>query len=279
MLSQRFLRSSTAIFTGRRTIRRRLVALAAVLLTVSACRVDATVDVVMRANGSGTVAVTLVADADLVSKAPGLADDLRFDDATAAGWVIDGPTATDSGGLTVSIAHDFATPEQATALLASINGPDGPLHDVALSRTVTDDAVTSVLSGTMRVDGGMSAFADPDLLAAIGGTPYASAVADASLRPVDVIGITLRVSVPGDVSSTTGTVDADALVWTVPVDATPITLAITASESRGGSNVWSIIATVALVMLVVWCAIAIGFIVFVMLARRRRAARRASRAM
>ena len=38
-------------------------------------------------------------------QAPGLAADLRFDDAVAAGWVVEGPTATADGGLTVTLRH------------------------------------------------------------------------------------------------------------------------------------------------------------------------------
>ena len=253
-----------------------VVVTALVLLALSACRVDTTIDVVVRPDGSGTITLTLVADAELVDKAPGLAEDLRFDDAVAAGWAVDGPTATDDGGLSVVISQSFATPEQASALLQSVNGPNGPLHDVEIVRTITDEAVTTSLGGTMRVDGGLDAFADPEVLAAIGGAPYAADIAAANMRPADAVTVTLRAQFPGSITSTTGTADGNALAWTVPIDGTPAQLAITATQSRGGSNLWSATATVALVLLAVWCVVAVAFITFVIVARRRRAQRRAA---
>ena len=68
---------------------RRLLALVVVALALTACKVDTTVDVTVNADGSGVITLTAVADADVVAQAPGLAEDLRFDDAIAAGWVLD----------------------------------------------------------------------------------------------------------------------------------------------------------------------------------------------
>ena len=116
---------------------RRLLALVVVALALTACKVDATVDVAVKADGTGVITLTAVADADVVAQAPGLAEDLRFDDAIAAGWVLTPPAATDTGGLQVVLTHEFATVEEATALLQSINGAGGPLHDVVLTRAVT----------------------------------------------------------------------------------------------------------------------------------------------
>ena len=65
-------------------MRRALLVICVMLL--AACRVDATVDIVMGVDGSGHITVTAIADADVVSKAPGLAADLRFDDPTWVGW-------------------------------------------------------------------------------------------------------------------------------------------------------------------------------------------------
>ncbi|MEI6403188.1 MAG: hypothetical protein WCP59_13465, partial [Actinomycetota bacterium] len=82
--------------TGRRAgLRAGLLVVFAIALT--ACRVDVAVDVEMVENGSGVVTVTAVADAELVARAPGLADDLRFDDLLAAGWVLEGPATTADG--------------------------------------------------------------------------------------------------------------------------------------------------------------------------------------
>lgn len=259
---------------------RRALSLLVVALALTACKVDTTVTVQVAADGSGVITLTAIADAEVVAQAPGLAEDLRFDDAVAAGWELDGPTATDAGGLSVTLVHDFATVEEATALLQSINGVDGPLHGVALTRTVAEGQVTTALVGSLRVDGGLNAFADPDLLAAIGGSPYADDIAATGLRPTDVVTFTFTADLPGTVATGgTGTAGNEpVLTWSVPLDGTTAELATTSviSESAvgGSSGVWGTVATVALVALIAWCVFAIGFIAFVANARRKRARRR-----
>lgn len=276
------------------SVRRVLLVLVAAL-ALTACKVDTSVDVVVQPDGSGTITLTAVADAELVAKAPGLAEDLRFDDVEAAGWTVEGPTVTDDGGLQVVVSHPFATVQEATALLQSLNGPDGPLHDVVLGRTVTDDDITTTLSGSIRVSNGLDAFADPDVLAAIGGSPYADDLAAANLRPADVLTFTFTADLPGDPvvgpSSTVATTspeattddtaptrDDDLHVWSVPLDGTTADLATTSVLAQGGGGgVWGTVATVALVALIAWLVFAAGFILLVAKARRDRARRRAAR--
>ena len=255
---------------------RRLPAVIAAGLVVllSACKVDTTVTVEVKPDGSGTITVTAVADADVVEQAPGLAEDLRFDDAIAAGWEVEGPTATDDGGLTVTVRHDFASVEEATALLQSINGADGPLHDVTLTRVVGDDEVVTSLDGTVRVDGGINAFADPELLAAIGGSPYADDIAATGLRPADVVTFTFNADLPGELDDMPDG-SKPPMTWTVPIDGTAAELTVVSrlSESEG-CDAWGLVANIALIALIAWCVIAVAFITFVWMARRRRAQRR-----
>ena len=263
-------------------IMRRLLALLVAALALTACKIDATVAVVVEPDGSGTIALTVVADADVVAQAPGLAEDLRFDDAVAAGWVLDGPTATEAGGLSVTLTHSFATVQEATMLLQSVNGTGGPLHDVVLARTVDGDAVTTALTGNIRVEGGMDAFADPDVLSAIGGSPYADDIAATGQRPADVVTFTMTADLPGSAAGATPGTSAAAdgpFTWSVPLDGTTADLAtttvFTGSIDDGGDGIWGTIATVALVALVVWCVLAVAFITFVARARRAKAQRRA----
>ena len=264
---------------------KRLVLVALAALSLTACKVDATVDVHVEADGSGDVTVTLVADKALVDAAPGLADDLRFDDATAAGWVATAPEATADGGLQVSVSHTFTTVEEATALLRSVNSTNGPLHDLTISRVVTDDDITTTMTGTLRVDGGIDAFADPDLLSVIGGTPYADNITNAGLRPADAVTFTYRVDLPGAATVSngvgssgvaTGSGDDQVLTWSVPIDGTAADLATTTVLAQGTpSSTWGTIAKIALGALVVWCLVAGAFIMFVAKARRERALRHA----
>ncbi len=254
---------------------RRAFALLLVALALTACKVDTTVHVQVNADGTGSITLTAVADAEVVAQAPGLAEDLRFDDAIAAGWALTAPAATDTGGLQVVLTHEFATVEEATALLQSINGPGGPLHDIALTRAVTDDDITTGLAGTLRVDGGIDAFADPDVLAAIGGSPYADDIAATNLRPTDVVTFTFSLELPGEAMTPAGgtpaTADA-ALAWSVPLDGTSADLATTTVLAQGQpSSVWGTVARIALVALVAWCVAAVAFIAFVARARTQRA--------
>lgn len=247
-------------------LRRTALAVCGVL-ALSACQVDVTVHVDVADDGSGTITMTAIADADVVARAPGLADDLLFDDAVAAGWTVDGPTATEAGGLRVEISHDFATLAEASALLQSINGTGGPMHDVVLTQVVTSAQITTFLNGTLRVDGGLDAFADSDLVTAIGGGPYVQQVRDEGLTPTDAVTFTFTANLPGESIAKT----PSALSWTVPMDGTAAELAATTAIARGGTGIWSTVATVALIALLVWGLVAIAFIAFVAKARRRRA--------
>jgi hypothetical protein len=261
------------------TTMRRALALLFAAFALAACKVDTTVDVAVQPDGSGTITLTATADAELVQQTPGLAEDLRFDDVTAAGWTVDGPSATDDGGLKVVVSHPFATVEEATALLQSLNGPDGPLHDVVVGRTVTDEAITTTLTGNVRVANGLDAFADPDVLAAIGGSPYANDLAAANLRPSDVLTFTFTADLPGDaVTPSSGSTATPTLTWSVPLDGTTADLATTSVLAQGstGSSVWGAVANVALIVLIAWVILAVGFIAFVAKARRDRARRRSA---
>src|ERR671911_239027 len=82
-------------------------------LVGGACRLDVGVVVRLGADGTGEITVTATADADVIAQAPpGLAGDLRFDDAAAGGWVVDGPTPTEDGGLTITLRHPVASAEE-----------------------------------------------------------------------------------------------------------------------------------------------------------------------
>lgn len=272
----------------RRALSVVLVAFAA--LAFSSCKVDTQVDLTVKPDGSGTVVITATADKELVDKAPGLAEDLRFDDATAAGWQVQGPTTNGDGSLTVVLAHPFTNVQQATVLLQSLNGNDGPLHDVVVGHTVTDEQITTTLSGSIRVANGLDAFADPDVLAAIGGSPYADELAQLNLRPADVITFTFTADLPGDLATpdtaasgstvASAATSAQSLTWTVPMDGTNADLASTAvlAQGSGSGGVWNTVANIALVALIVWVVASVGFIAFVAKARRERARRRSLRA-
>ena len=244
-----------------------------VVLLLAGCHVDATVDLVIGPDGTGSVTVTAIADADVVRQAPGLAADLRFDDAKAAGWTVDGPTATADGGLRVVLAHDVASAAEATNLLASL-GP--PFVGMKLDRVASQNGATATttLTGQLALTGGFAAFADSDLLAAVGGTPYAAQLSAAGATPQTALSVTLRARLPGTVEDTNGRDDHGTRVWAAPLDGTAQVIQLRTHQSPGGGGFASVLATGLLVLLVVWLVAATAFIVSVVRARARRAKRR-----
>ncbi|MGZ4671363.1 MAG: hypothetical protein ACXV8K_01750 [Ilumatobacteraceae bacterium] len=253
-------------------MRRGLIMIAVLLLT--ACHVDTTVDIAMGSDGAGTITVTAVADAGVLAQAPGLADDLRFDDAKTAGWTLTGPAATSDGGLRVELSHPFASPQEATALLLSINGTGGPLHNATFGRAVTQSGTTITFAGTLRIDG-LGAFADPDVLAAVGATPYAEQVAATAASATAAVGVTIRAALPGKIKSATGTIKDGAVSWIVPLDGSQLDLSTTATDDHGTARIWGVAANVALIALITWCVLAAAFVTWVVKARQRRARNRA----
>jgi hypothetical protein len=250
-----------------------LIAVLTCVWALAACRVDAVVEVVVDPDGTGTITITADADAELVAKVPGLADDLRFDDAVLAGWVVTGPTATTSGGLKVTLVHDFASPEEATNLLASIGSP---IADPRLVRTTEGDETRTVLTGTLGATSGFEQFADSDLVAAIGGQPFANDIAESGATPSTALGIDLRVTLPGKVTDTTGdetagTSAGDTVAWVVPLDGSTTSLE-TVSVQRPTAAAWwpRALATAALVVLIAWIVFVVVFLAWVTISRRRR---------
>jgi hypothetical protein len=188
-----------------------LVTLLAVIL--AGCRLDVALDVAMQPDGSGAVTVTATADAELVAKAPSAFADLRLDDIRQAGWTVTGPTKAADGAMTVALAKPFGSPAEANAILAELNGPNGPLHGLTVAIDRSFAVVRSSFSGSAQVTGGLAAFSDDALVQALGGaTPLANLVT----RPLDqVMGLTVTARLPGQVTSANGTVAADhaSVTW------------------------------------------------------------------
>ncbi len=248
-----------------------LIVLAAVVL--SACRVDATVELVMGDDGTGTVTVTAVADADVVAQAPGLAADLRFDDAVAAGWTVEGPAATDDGGLRAALSHPVTSAAEATNLLASI-GP--PFTAMSVERVTSEDGDTTTLtlSGQLTLTGGFDAFADADLLAAVGGSPYADEIAASGASPASSMTVALAAGFAGDVDESTGREDDGFQVWDAPLDGSTAAVLLRTVDGPAGGGLPSLLSKLLLLVLVAWIVVTTAFIVSVVRARSRRARRR-----
>ncbi|QQS23492.1 MAG: hypothetical protein IPM43_08390 [Actinomycetota bacterium] len=249
------------------------VLVAVVVPFLGACRVDVAVDVVVDEAGAGTVTVTVTADADVVAAAPLLAEDLRTEDLVAAGWEVDGPSPSADGGLEVILTTDFASPEEANVALAQLSGPGGPFVDPVLSRLVEGRGVTYSLDGSLALPNGLEAFVDAEVVSLVGGVPYAEALADRGLTLEEAVGVSLTVSLPGEVRKTTAVEQDGLLHWTVATDGSAQSL-VTSSVDEGPSDSWGLLATGALVAAVAWLVLAGAFVAYVVRARRQRSTRR-----
>jgi hypothetical protein len=251
-----------------------LIVISAVALT--ACHLDVEVGVVIAPDGTGTVTVHAVADAELAGKVPGLVDDLRFDDAIAAGWTIDGPTTTDTGDVEITLTHTVSSPEELANVLNSI-GP--PFASMAAARTTVDDQTSNAIDGVLTLPNGFESFADADLVEAAGGLPFSDEFAAAATTPAESMSVTFRVSLPGELVSTTGTeVEPDVFQWTAPLDGSSVSVTTQTVQRPAEGGSWAgPLATAAMIALIVWIVIAVAFIAFVLGARRKRAQHRRAR--
>jgi hypothetical protein len=115
-----------------------LVAVACFVLLLAGCKVDATVTVDVRDDGSGVVRVTALLDADAVKGAEAgggkLEDRVRLADLSGAGWTVEPWVRAADGSAKLTLSKPFAGPAQATAILAEVNGAVGPLRDMHVAR-------------------------------------------------------------------------------------------------------------------------------------------------
>ena len=247
----------------------RLLRLLGLAVVLTACRFDVAVDTTVNADGTGEVVVAGTVDNDVVDRVPGLAGSLVLDDASATGWVVEGPTATEDGGLGVTLRHPFTTVQEAANLLNSLGPPFGNL---TFERTATDDEVTVTMSGTLTLPGGTwDAFGDQALLASTGGTPFGAQLAESGANPADSMSVQLAVRLPGKIEDTSGDRRDGAVVWSAPLDGSAAEVTARSVLRAGSSNGWAgPLGTTALVLLIAWLVAGIGLAVLVVRARSRR---------
>ena len=262
----------------------RACGVAVAVVALVSCRVDATVDVTIDENGAGTIEVTVVTDAEVVQDAPDLAEDLRSDDIAAAGWTTDGPQPTESGGLQIVLTHEFSTPEEATALLDQLSGPDGPFVDLEIVQTRSFARVDTGVDGSILLANGTATFADADVVGLVGGDPYLTTLQERGIPLEDALGLRLAVTAPGDLVETDGEatppVDGTATVtWTAdivgeaasaPGQTVSMQTALVDDEARRASRIedfapWALAA---------WVVLIVGVVIPVVALFRRRRRRR-----
>jgi hypothetical protein len=241
------------------------------MLLLTACRVDIAVEVNVSPDGTGSMAVTATADAELVERVPTIADDLVLDDIAEAGWLIDGPTPTPEGGLVITFTHDFSGSAEATNLLKSL-GP--PFNDPQLGRGEAGDVTTNTLTGNFGLPDGFAAFADTDLVNAVGDVPFAAEFAASGATPENSMSAVVRARLPGElVDDETDAVvlDDGRLEWIVPLDGSIREVSGRTEQAPSAGGSWARpLSIVALIALIAWVVFMTLFIGFVTVARWRR---------
>lgn len=255
---------------------RRLLGLLAVVVVATACQVRTEVAVDVDDDGSGTVTVAVGLDPDAASRFPGLADDLRVDDLEATGWTVTGPAVEADGFSWIRASKPFATPEDAGGVLAEIAeiaGTDAPFRDFAVTRERSFARTEYGFTGTVDFSGGLEAFGDEALTAALDGEPLGESVQAIEDRIGQAIdqAFTFRVAVglPGEVESNAPTSASNGAVWEPRLsEGRAITLAASSEVVRTRSLVLAALAIVGAVG-----ALTVGAVLPVRRARRRRALR------
>ena len=253
----------------------KFVAVIATVLGLCSCQVNAVVTLDVGQNGAGVVTVNMIADSEILAQAPNLVDDLRFDDATTAGWVVARPNKTADGGLQVSLTHTFDNAEQAGALLTQLSGEFGPFKQMSLTRSGKDTDSTFKLNGTLQADGGLSAFADARLLNTIGGAPFAENLRQAELDLGKVMTIDFVAILPGVIERTTGIDTENTVTWRVPLDGSEQSVLTTSRNTAVKATVARLVANLFKFLLFAWLLLMVVIILRVAY-KRREASRRPS---
>ena len=229
-------------------------------LICAGCRLDANVTVKVVRDGSGVVTVHAIADKDLIGRAGNALIDLRLDDATKAGWVLEGPADTAEGGRQLALSKPFRTQAEADRILAELSGPAGPFHQLHLDQKRAFAKITTTLTGEVGLDGGTTGLGDGELVQLLGGRQVLDGTVGANLT--DQLVVTVKLNGPG---KPVGAAEASG-----PMDgATRTALALQSVERDDVASSARTKAYIAVTL-----AIAIAALVFYLMKRRRLAAKR-----
>jgi hypothetical protein len=249
--------------------RRLLLPLSILLaLAASACQVRTTVDVAMAEDGSGEVAVTVRLDAEALARVPDVDDDgtsgladlatlVRTEDLVAAGWSVGEPAESGEGGAALRITRPFGTPDEADTILAELTGPAGALRDLDVSRSTSFGRTELGFSGTADLSGGLEAFGDEGLAAALDGEPLGQDAAAIEAAA----GVPLAEAVMFEI---TADLDGDATSWEPRLGDPPVVMAAETTAYDA--------PVVALTAVAVVAALALVAVLLIRLARSRRRA-------
>jgi hypothetical protein len=189
---------------------RRVCGLALVgLVLLAGCKVDARVDITLRADGSGTVAVKVALDSEAVQKLTAggsLATAVPLDDLRDAGWRVSAWKRTASGA-TITLSHEFVGQTELAGRLADLTGPNGALRDPRITRTRGWFGSSDKIALTVDLrDLGAGVKSDAELAQRLQAAGLDVDTLDAQLSGElrDALEVTVRVRAPGGRFQSTG---------------------------------------------------------------------------
>lgn len=241
----------------------RLLALVALVLVVAGCRVETTVGVDVRSGGSGHIDVAVGLDDEALAKVPDLKEQLQVSDLTVTGWKVTGPTKGDAGLHWVRATHTFATPEEGTKLLRELSGDKGPFRSFRLTRHHSFLRTKFAMTGTVDFTGGLDSFSDPELTQQLGGKSFGRDLQQLQQQLGQSLDRTFRFNVavrlPGKVSSNAPVQAGNGAAWR-PALSDPRPARLTARSTQWNTQpvVWSIIAAVAALVLLMWLLVRVA---------------------
>ena len=158
------------------------------------------------ADGTGRVRATVELDRAAYRELQDAGTKIRSDDLVAAGWRVQGPTATDDGGAVIVATHDFDSPDQVDELVDELGGaPDGPFRDVRLDVDRSFAKTTTEFTATVDLQRGVDAFTDERMRTDLRGDALglgAEALQERLGAALDrVFGLRVAVRLPGPTES------------------------------------------------------------------------------
>jgi hypothetical protein len=184
------------------------LALVAVVL-LAGCKVDARVDIMLRADGSGRVALKVTLDAEAVQKLTtggSLASAVPLDDLRDAGWRVS-TWKRSASGASITLSSSFVGQADLARRLADLTGPTGALRDPRITRTRgwfgSSDKV-AVTVDLRDLDAGVKSDAELAQRLEAAGLDVDTLDAQLSGELRDALQVTVRVRAPGGRFQSTG---------------------------------------------------------------------------
>ena len=227
------------------------------LVLLAGCRLQLDVNVEVNEDGSGAVEVVVGVDRDGIERIGGdLGAVLATDDLQAAGWAIEGPDEEADGYTRVWFRKSFDEPEEAAVIFEEIAGEAGPFQDFAVSRDASLARTEWGFTGRVDFSGGLEAFSDDELAAALDGEPLGQSVEaiEAQLGEAlsRIIQVRVGVRLPGEVTSNATTKAENGALWQVGFGDGAIDLEATGKDTRTSTVVGLVVAIVCAVLLLVY---------------------------